>query len=267
MKRFLAALTVTLLVVSVVASMTAAAPLFHQATGSIGLSSPSQYVSFTAFDYGLTGDRGTVNYTNFEYPVAGTGVWNVGGTYPLVVTLDGSSYAHTMTVDTVTPISTTATLFSGTGFYNADPSYTWTVNGSVSGSAISFHILYTGTSAGYFFDAVGTIAADGSMSGRATDSLGQLGLTWATPAGSVHEVLSYTASVSCAEVVAPNATFWFTIPAGFPGLSGLIVIAKVHDGGTPGTNGDTWAHGVATSACTDAAVSNYPITSGNLVVH
>lgn len=265
MRRALApTIAAALLVLAVIGPASAGQP-FTQATGGIALSAPSQYVSFSAFDYGATGDRGTVMYTNFDYPVAGTGVWNVGGTYPLVVTL-GGTYTHTMTVDTVTPISPTSTRFSGTGYYNPDPSYTWTVQGMVSGSNITFDILYTGTFAGYTFDAVGTIAADGSMSGTATDSLLQSPLTWATPAGSAHEVLSYTAAVSCAVVSAPNATFVFQIPTGFPGLSGLNVVAKVFDGGTPGTNGDTWAHGVATSPC-DGPVGNYPITSGNLVVH
>ena len=252
----------------IIAATALAAPKnFTHATGGIALSDPSQYVSFNAFDYGATGDRGTIAYTNFEYFALGTGVWNVGGTYPLVVTL-GGNFPHTMTIDTVTPISTTATKFSGSGYYDPDPSYTWTVTGLVSGSDISFTIVYTGTSAGYTFSAVGTIAPDGSMSGTATDSLLQSPLTWTVPAGSVLEVLSYTASVSCAvvDVVASDATFVFTIPPGFPGLSGLNIVAKVHDGGTPGTNGDTWAHGVATSAC-DGPADFYPIVSGNLVVH
>jgi hypothetical protein len=134
------------------------------------------------------------------------------------------------------------------------------VTGLVSGSDISFTIVYTGTSAGYTFSAVGTIAPDGSMSGTATDSLLQSPLTWTVPAGSALEVLSYTASVSCAvvDVVASDATFVFTIPPGFPpDLSGLNIVAKVHDGGTPGTNGDTYAAGVATGPCV-GSVTNYP---------
>ena len=47
-----------------------AGALFHQATGEIWMSGPSQYLSFNASDYGAnsTLDRGTVTYTNFEYP-------------------------------------------------------------------------------------------------------------------------------------------------------------------------------------------------------
>jgi hypothetical protein len=247
------------------AAIAAPKPFTH-ATGGIGLSGPLQYVAFNAFDYGATGDRGTVSYANFEYAAPGTGVWNVAGTYPLVTALGGSPYPHTMTVDTIKPVSTTATKFSGSGFYDPDPSYTWTVTGMVSGSDISFTLVYTGTGAGYTFSATGTIAADGSASGTATDSALQSPLTWSIPAGSMMEVLSYTASVSCAVVGAVDATFVFTIPPGFPGLSGLAIVAKVHDGGTPGTDGDTWGHGLATSLC-DGSVVDYPIVSGNLVVH
>ena len=57
----------------------------------------------------------------------------------------------------------------------------------------------------------------------------------------------------------------FTIPTGVP-YAGTPVVVKIHDGGSPGTNGDTWAHGVATSPC-DGPVGAYPIVRGNLVVH
>ena len=240
-------------------------PSFTHATGGIALSGPSQYVSFDAFDYGATGDRGTVAYANFEYPAAGSGVWNVAGTYPLDFVTGGSTYSHSMTVATVSPMSATASKFSGTGFYVPDPSYTWTVKGSVHDATIDFVIVYTGTNAGYSVTATGTISANGSMSGTATSSTLQA-LTWSTPAGSVHEVLAYRANVSCADIGDTTATFVFRIPAGFPGLSGLDVVAKVVDGGTPGTNGDVWQHGVATTAC-DGPTSAYPIVGGNLVVH
>ena len=77
-------------------------------------------------------------------------------------------------------------------------------------------------------------------------------------------MLSYTAAVTCAVVTGTDASFWFAIPAGVPS-SGLGLIVKVHDGGTPGTNGDTWAHGVSDS-CVDGPVTSYPVTAGNLVV-
>lgn len=262
-KLLVPAISAALLVLAGFAPATADSS-FVQATGGIRMAGPLQYAAFNAFDYGATGDRGTVNYTNFEYPVAGTGVWHVGGTYPLIVTY-GGLWAHTMTVDSVIPVSPTATKFSGTGVYDGDASYTWTVRGGVAGSAIWFDLTYTGTLAGYVFSAVGTIAPDGSMSGTATDTLGQSPLTWAVPAGSVHEVFSYTASVSCAVISGADATFVFEIPAGVP-YAGTAVVAKIHDGGTPATNGDTWAHGVATSAC-DGPVGLYAITGGNLVVH
>jgi hypothetical protein len=263
MKRLSVALTV--IASLALAGMAIGSTTFTHATGGIALSGPSQYVSFDAFDFGATGDRGSVAYANFDYPAPGTGVWNVGGTYPLDFVVGGSTYSHSMTVASVSPLSATASKFSGTGFYVPDPSYTWSVKGSVHDSTIDFVIVYTGTGAGYSVTATGTIAADGSMSGTATASDLQT-LTWSTPAGSVHEVLSYRADVSCAVIDDTTATFVFQIPAGFPGLSGLDVVAKVVDGGTPGTNGDTWAHGLASTPC-DGPASAYPIVGGNLVVH
>ena len=264
MRKALApAVAAALLLFVVMVPALAGAPFVH-ATGSVGLSGPMQYASFNAFDYGATGDRGTINYTNFELATPGTGVWNISGWQHLIVTL-GGTYAHTLTIDRVTPTSPTSMRFRGSGAYDADGTYTWTVKGTVTGSNIDFDITYTGTSAGYVFSAVGTIAPDGSMSGTATDTLLQAPLTWTAPAGSAYEVFSYTAPVTCAVVLGADATFVFTIPTGVP-YAGTPVVVKIHDGGSPGTNGDTWAHGVATSPC-DGPVGAYPIVRGNLVVH
>jgi hypothetical protein len=57
-------------------------------------------------------------------------------------------------------------------------------------------------------------------------------------------LLHYTADVMCATVeqAVGDARFMFQIPEGWPGLSGLYVVSAVHDGGTPGTKGDTYGH-------------------------
>lgn len=90
--------------------------------------------------------------------------------------------------------------------------------------------------------------------------------------------LHYTANVLCASVdkVNKNARFMFRIPAGWPGLTGLYVVSAMYDGGTPGTNGDTYGHG-ATGSFVIAKIwcetgigfvpNSYPIVGGNLVVH
>lgn len=269
MKRMIVAGVAAVLTLMLASSVALAAPsAFTHATGSIGLANPTQSVSFDAFDYGPTGDRGSVTYTNFEYAAPGSGAWlPVAGTYALTATVDSVPYVHSMTIDTVTVITPTNATFSGTGFYIADPAYTWTVTGSIVNGVVAFHILYTGTLAGYYFDGTG-LAAD--MSGSATDSLLRQGMTWAIAPAFAHEVLSYTALVTCAVVTRATATtsgtasFGYTIPAGFPGLSGLAIVINVVDGGTPGTAGDTYGHGVGTCG---AATTNYVITSGNLVVH
>jgi len=105
--------------------------------------------------------------------------WNILGTYVVDFTLtaDGT-YPHTMNIDSMDLATGN---FSGTGYYNADHSYTWTVTGKVTDSAVTFHILYTGSNAGYAIDATGVIAGDGSMSGTAIGP-GQT-FTWVTTSG------------------------------------------------------------------------------------
>jgi hypothetical protein len=53
-----------MLVAGIVASQALAAKPFAQATGGVTLANPTQYLAFNAFDYGATGDRGTVDYSN-----------------------------------------------------------------------------------------------------------------------------------------------------------------------------------------------------------
>jgi hypothetical protein len=253
-----------------IATAAAAAPKnFTHANGGVTLSDPGllQFVSFSVFDYGATGDRGHVTYTNFDALAPGSGVWSLDATVPLTFAIGTSTYAHTMTIDQITPTSNDSFTFTGTGVYDADPTVTWNVSGMVSGSTVTFTIVYTGTGAPYTVTGTGTIAADGSISGTATDSALQ-SLTFTTPAGSAQEVLSYTASVSCAVVTATDATFVFTVPDGL-GLDGTVVIARVHDGGKPKDHLDTYGHTTtATGVCDPAAaVTNYTIVDGNIVVH
>lgn len=230
-------------------------------TGNVALSGPAQYVSFAAFNHGR--NHGWITYTNFTYPAGHSNVWNISGTHALVF---AGSYAHTMNVTTITPLSPNTTRFSGTGTYNADPSYTWKVSGTVRWNQVSFTIVYTGTNAGYWVRGHGLIAAGGSVSGTAVDSNG-LKLPFTMPAGSAFRVLSYHANVMGTVIRGHNARFEFTIPAAEPaGLAGLKIVVKVHDGGFPGWKADTYGHGVATSWC-NGTVTYYPITSGNIVVH
>ena len=86
--------------------------------------------------------------------------------------------------------------------------------------------------------------------------------------------LHYTANVLCATVSGKDARFMFQIPDGYPGLSGLYVVAAVHDGGSPGAKFDTYGHtatgdlATAMNWCENGApVSAYTITGGNAVVH
>ena len=233
-----------------------------------------QYVEFNAFDYGSAArDRGTVRYTNFEYESSGSDVWDIGGTYPLVFEYQGD-VVHSMTVTSIKPVSTTSTHFSGTGFWTGDPLRTWTISGLVSGSNISFDIVYTGNYVPYSLHATGVINADGSMSGTSMETstpnpeIPLLVLPWEVPAGAIHEVLSFSAPVTCANVSGATAAFSFTVPSGLINAVAVPVLVRVSDDGSPGAGNDTWGHAATSESCDGAAgVGNYPVVGGNLVVH
>jgi len=106
--------------------------------------------------------------------------WDLTGTFIMTYDLSGSTYAHSYTIDNVN-LGTGD--FSGIGFYVPNLSYTEDINGNISGSNITFHVLYTGINSGYYVDGTGVIASDGSMSGTAVSSSAQ-NFTWSVPAGS-----------------------------------------------------------------------------------
>ena len=72
--------------------------------------------------------------------------------------------------------------FSGNGYYQPNPSYTWDVSGNLDGDNLTMHIDYTGQEAAYYADLVGTVGTNGVLSGTAVDaSLQQL--NWQTSSG------------------------------------------------------------------------------------
>ncbi len=223
-------------------------------TGSFSLAGPAQYETINNVSASA---GGSLSYTNFTYADPGSGAWSLHAGSPITLNYDqgGTTYSHTLIVDSIQPSGLNSFTFTGHGSYNADSSYTWTASGSVSGTSLSMHTVYTGTNAGYTADTSGTINADGSVTGTASDSLGQA-LTFSAPAGSAFEALSYTAPVSNVQFPsATTGTFHSAIPAGHV-LAGTGFDLKVTDGGSPGTHDTYYQDG-----------SQYQITSGNLVVH
>jgi hypothetical protein len=97
-------------------------------------------------------------------------IWNLKGTYTIDFTCIGGcsgDYIHTLNV---TSMNDNTGDFSGTGFYNDDNSFTWTITGKVIGSsnALTFHVVYTGGNSGYVIDGTGNVNYDGILSGTAT---------------------------------------------------------------------------------------------------
>lgn len=92
--------------------------------------------------------------------------WDITGTWTWNYYYGGGTYTHTMIIDTFEP---TTGAFTGHGYYNPNPSYTWIVTGTVDGNNINFYIDYTGLNPDYYVIADGTIASNGlSMGGDAT---------------------------------------------------------------------------------------------------
>lgn len=77
------------------------------------------------------------------------------------------TYLHTLNISSM---DTATGNFSGTGFYNPNNAYTWTISGHTEGNSFSAHIVYTGLGSGYTIDSIGTIDTGGTISGTATSA-------------------------------------------------------------------------------------------------
>ena len=234
-------------------SVALAGPVYHPTPG------PIQYSSFFVFG-GRGYYHGWIKYANFTRHAFRTNVWNIIGTHQLNFDFSGIPYVHTMQVTTVTPTSNYSSTFSGTGTYNADTSYTWTVSGTVTGNALSFTITYNNTSPAYVVTGNGVINPDGSVTGTATAVNPTQSLGFTMPAGSAFQVLSYKAPVMWTYFWDHTALFGYRIPWGTP-WAGLPVVVKVYDGGhfhMP----DSFAMGVLFRP-----LIPYQITSGYIIVH
>jgi len=201
------------------------------ATGSVAVSGegyPVQYEQFLALQ-GFGRNHGVVKYTNWTYAEQGSGVYApTAGPDALIV---NGSYNHTLNGASLhlIALSNDRLAFSGTGYYNPGP-YTWTIRGQIiGGNKVKATIVYN---TGYKMVMTGAIASDGSAAGTAVSNTSPpQALAWTMPAGSFFSVLSYSARVQSDQIAGRNATFTFTIPNSVPGLAGIKVTDKVHDGG------------------------------------
>jgi len=227
-------------------------------TGSVALSGPAQYATFNNIGGPASG---SFSYTNFTVAdTTNSGVWSLQTGTDHQVEIDfglgDGIYSHHLTVDSLQPTGLNSFTFTGHGNYDPDKSYTWTATGSVSGTTLSMHIVYTGTQAGYTLDFTGTVNPDGSVTGTSfSDSMART-LSVSMPAGSLFQALDYTAPVSNVTMGSGTAGFDSAIPAGhiYPGTGFHI---SVTDGGSPGAGHDSYYQ--------DG--TRYTITSGNLTVH
>ena len=249
----------------------------EKATGSILMGTgaqndPKQAIDFNVFEKPM---KGNVTYTNFELADLGSGVWAPAGTFDVGFGVDPDPAivaTYDFTVTSWNPTSPTRVVFEGTSD-GPDPWF-GTFEGVIDGSAFRFTMLEMDGVDTFTLNAIGTIAADGSVTGTWNDDYG-IGRTGTFAIADVgDEVFSFTTSPTCVQVnpAAHDATFGYTIPAGAPlDLPGRPVAVKVTDGGSPGAGNDTYQHNFAsgTNSCSPlgGTYSDYAITAGNLVVH
>lgn len=228
-------------------------------TGSVALAGPAdQYASLNNI---AAPASGSLSYTNFNVAdTAASGVWSLpkGTAIPLDFNLGGSDYNHTLIVDSIQPTGLGSFTFTGHGSYDADQSYTWNATGSVVGTTLTLHLVYTGANAGYTVDASAAINPDGTLTGTATSNQGQ---SFTLSGSGAFQALSFTAGVNSVTVT-PTATggsafFASAIPAGHT-YAGTTFTESVTDGGSPGPGHDTWTQNPAGAS---------QITAGNLTVH
>ena len=107
--------------------------------------------------------------------------WNIVGDWELRFVF-GGDYDHSMTVDLQ---NMHTGVFSGTGYYITNSSYTWDIQGTskVVGNTITLDLIYTGSNPDYTIHAVGTIDDDGNIvNGDCSTSANQKG-TWTSISG------------------------------------------------------------------------------------
>ena len=125
------------------------------------------------------------------------------------------TWTHTMVMDTVTLSG-----FTGHGYFNADPSYTWTVTGT---SKTTFSLAYTGQNLGYTVSCVnGACTGPGQTFTLHVTDNGQaiwphpimlLGLGTANMGGNVHIADNFPfSSIPCSmDFNAPGAKIWLVL--------------------------------------------------------
>ena len=277
------------------------------AYGAIAVIIATAGVSIPASAIGPDEAEGNVGYTayglqrNARFDVEQesnkcTTKWNVEGNYSIAFNLNGdpTQYVHDLT------LNQNGNSLKGLGGYPAGGPhiYEWKLkSGTVNGSNVNFVAKYT-----LGADAVtplttmtvtGTIAPNGTMSGTWADNYqgGNRAGQWTTTSGAATQLVAgcqgegvfrysdvngtqYRVNVKFVKVSGNDAWFAGPVTSGNAGL-GQWLFAKVHDGGTPGSNGDQVSGSFTTKDAAKLAValmSNpgdgpFAVTSGNLRVH
>lgn len=208
-----------------------------KSTGSVGFVDKynnAQYISFSAFDYGLTGDKGSVAYTNFSVAQPGTGIWvpgdfRMGFAVGIDPTIQATYAQHTTAL---VPLGLTSVGFQGTGSVTGwNSSFTGTISGS------AFNMQMTEINAAdatdtYQLIATGTVdLVTGAVTGTWSDNYntGRTGTFVIADVG--YEAFHYANAPVISAAVGTPFTFTYRIPTG--PAAGLAIPVAVTDLSTP----------------------------------
>lgn len=225
-------------ITSVSAAGGATSTYLGKSTGGVGFVDQygnAQYFSYSAFDYGTTGDKGTAEYTNFSVAQPGTHIWvpstfNLGfglGIDPTIV----ATYNMTTDPTSLVALAPNAVRFAGTG---STPGWNATFTGTLSGTALTMAITEINASDStetYAMTLNGTVdPVTGAATGTWSDNYGtgRTGTFAVTDIG--YEAFHNVNAVTSAAVGTPF-TFTYMISSG-PAV-GLTIPVAVTDESTP----------------------------------
>jgi hypothetical protein len=190
--------------------------------------------------------------------------WNLTGSYTVEFTCTagdclGSTYVHSMAI---TSSNNTTGAVSGAGSIEGQPTYDWTMTGTVSGSDVTLEILWSEGSGLTVYNPLvltGTIDAMGGMSGTAVDGAMRT-FDWATTSGAATVVDRTKPTAAIAPPATPTsaATLDYALTFSEP-VTGLVAGDFTRTGTATGCtvgapSGSGAAYSVAVTGCSEGTV-------------
>lgn len=206
-----------------------------KSTGGVGfvdLAGNAQYLSYSAFDYGATGDKGSVEYTNFSVALPGTGIW-APDDFSMVFNVDGGgSGTYAQDVTGLVALGPSAVGFQGAGTASGwNSAFKGTITGSTFAMSMT-EINAVDNTETYQLNANGTVdLVTGAVAGTWSDNYGGVRTGTFTIADVGYEAFHYANAPVTTAAVGTPFTFTYRIPSG--PYQGTLIPVAVQDRSTP----------------------------------